>query len=57
MNDAVSHGASDMTSGQSGITQAFSNSWYLTDVFAGFEIWTGSDATNLKSSNFSIKVQ
>ena len=32
----------------SGITQAFSNSWYLTDVFAGFEIWNGGDAVGLQ---------
>jgi hypothetical protein len=33
------------------------NSWYLTDVFAGFEIWTGSDATNLQVTNFTAVVQ
>ncbi|MFL5307445.1 MAG: GH12 family glycosyl hydrolase domain-containing protein [Polyangia bacterium] len=40
-----------------GITQAFSNTWYLTDVFAGFEIWSGGDATGLKSTGFSIAVK
>jgi hypothetical protein len=57
MADAVTNGASDMSKGQSGITQAFSNSWYLTDVFTGFEIWTGGDATNLKNTGFSIAVK
>ena len=56
-DDAVSHGASDMSMGQSGITQAFSNSWYLTDVFAGFEIWNGGNASGLKSTNFSCVVK
>ncbi len=42
---------------QNGITQAFSNTWYLTDVFAGFEIWSGGDATGLKSTGFSIAVK
>lgn len=31
--------------------------WYLTDVFAGFEIWSGSDATNLKVNTFTIDVK
>ncbi|HVT05878.1 MAG TPA: hypothetical protein VHO67_00390 [Polyangia bacterium] len=57
INDAVTNGASDMQKGQSGITQAFSSSWYLTDVFAGFEIWNGGDATGLKSTGFSIAVK
>ncbi len=57
IDDAVSHGASDMTGGAGGITQAFSNTWYLTDVFAGFEIWNGSQATNLKSTGFSCVVK
>jgi hypothetical protein len=46
-DDAVANGSADMSAG-SGITQAFSNSWYLTDVFAGFEIWNGSDAVGLQ---------
>lgn len=33
------------------------NSWYLTDVFAGFEIWSGTDATGLKVSNFTLDVK
>jgi len=57
IDDAVSHGASDMTGGAGGITQAFSNSWYLTDVFAGFEVWNAGDATNLKSTGFSCVVK
>jgi hypothetical protein len=57
MTDAVTNGASDMSKGQSGITQAFASSWYLTDVFTGFEIWNGGDATNLKNTGFSIAIQ
>ncbi|HTB61509.1 MAG TPA: hypothetical protein VLC06_26765, partial [Polyangia bacterium] len=57
MTDAVTNGASDMSKGQSGITQAFASSWYLTDVFTGFEIWSGGDATNLKNTGFSIAVK
>jgi hypothetical protein len=52
INDAVSHADTN-----NGVTGPFSSSWYLTDVFAGFEIWTGSNATNLKSTNFSIAVK
>ena len=33
------------------------SSWYLTDVFAGFEIWSGNDATNLKVDNFTFNLQ
>jgi hypothetical protein len=57
IDDAVSHGSSDMSGGASGITQSFSSSWYLTDVFAGFEIWSGGDAAGLKSTGFSIAVK
>ncbi len=39
-----------------GITQAFSSSWYLTDVFAGFEIWSGGDAKGLQET-FTCVVQ
>jgi len=42
----VTNGNADMSAG-GGITQAFSSSWWLTDVFAGFEIWNGSDAKGL----------
>jgi hypothetical protein len=48
MNDAVTNGAADKSSG--GTSTAFSSSWYLTDVFAGFEIWTGSNAAGLKDT-------
>lgn len=33
---------------------ALQNSWYLTTVFAGFEIWSGG--TNLKTNNFCVVV-
>lgn len=48
MNDAVTNGDKDKTAGQT--SQAFIADWYLTDVFAGFEIWSGSAATNLKET-------
>ena len=54
-DDAVSNGAADMAAG-SGITQAFSSNWYLTDVFAGFEIWNGGDAKGLKDT-FTCVIQ
>ena len=54
INDAVTNGASDRTAG--GTSQAFVNTWYLTDVFAGFEIWTGSNGVGLKDT-FSCVVQ
>ena len=54
-DDAVTNGADDMSKG-SGITQAFSSSWYLTDVFAGFEIWNGSDANGLQDT-FTCVIQ
>jgi hypothetical protein len=31
--------------------------WYLTDVFAGFEIWTGSSSNGLAVTNFTCVVQ
>jgi hypothetical protein len=31
--------------------------WYLTDVCAGFEIWTGSDSANLQATAFTGVVQ
>ena len=49
INDAVTNGSADMSAG-GGITQAFSSSWWLTDVFAGFEIWNGSDAKGLQDT-------
>ncbi len=54
INDAVTNGASDKSAG--GTSQAFVNSWYLTDVFAGFEIWSGSNGVGLKDT-FSCVVQ
>jgi hypothetical protein len=55
IDDAVTNANSDMSAG--GTSQAFSNSWYLTDVFGGFEIWTGSDASNLACSKFTCVVE
>jgi len=43
IKDAASHG--------------ISNSWYLTDVFAGFEIWTGSDGVGVQASKVAISVK
>ena len=37
---------------QNGISQ----SWYLTDVFGGFEIWTGSDAVGLSLDRFVAEI-
>jgi hypothetical protein len=47
-DDAVANAADDMSKGTPAITQAFANNWYLTDVFAGFEIWNGGDAVGLQ---------
>lgn len=33
------------------------NSWYLTDVFAGFEIWNGPAAAGLQETAFTAVVQ
>jgi len=49
MNDAVANAGDDMSKG-GGITQPFSNDWWLTDVFAGFEIWSGGDAQGLQDT-------
>jgi hypothetical protein len=38
-----------------GITQTFSSSWYLTDVFAGFEIWSGG--SGLKCDEFTVAIK
>jgi hypothetical protein len=48
MSDAVAKGSEDKSAG--GTSQAFIDGWYLTDVFAGFEIWTGSDGVGLKGA-------
>jgi hypothetical protein len=51
--DAVTNASSDKSAG--GTSQAFANTWYLTDVFAGFEIWSGSSGVGLKDSfTFSL---
>jgi hypothetical protein len=31
--------------------------WYLTDVFGGFEIWSGGDATGLECTEFTAVVK
>jgi hypothetical protein len=54
-DDAVANAADDMSKG-GGITQAFSSSWLLTDVFAGFEIWNGGDAKGLQDT-FTCVIQ
>jgi hypothetical protein len=47
LDDALSHAAADaMGTGAPAISAA----WWLTDLFAGFEIWTGSDAANLTAT-------
>ena len=51
-DDAVANASADMSAG--GTSQAFSNSWYLTDVFAGFEIWNGGDAKGLQDTITSV---
>jgi hypothetical protein len=33
-----------------------SSAWYLTDVFGGFQIWTGSDAVGLACTDFTCVV-
>jgi len=54
MSDAVTNGSADMSAG--GTSQAFANSWYLTDVFAGFEAWSGSDIVgNTGKMDIAIK--
>ena len=53
-DDAVANASADMSAG--GTSQAFSNSWYLTDVFAGFEIWNGGDAKGLQDT-FTCVIQ
>jgi hypothetical protein len=34
-----------------------SPAWYLTDVFGGFQIWTGSDAVGLACKSFTCVVR
>jgi len=52
-DDAVRNGAADMAAG--GTSQAFANSWYLTDVFGGFEIWGGG--TGLSVTEFTVAIK
>ena len=54
-DDAATNGTADQ--GKAGTSIPFSSSLYLTDVFAGFEIWTGGDATGLQSTGFTCVVQ
>lgn len=53
--DALANGSADMAAAHT--SQALSRSWYLTDVLAGFQIWTGSDATGLTCSGFACQVK
>jgi hypothetical protein len=53
-DDAVSNATSDKAN--AGTSQAFSADWYLTDVFAGFEVWTGSDGVGLKADEFTFQL-
>jgi hypothetical protein len=39
------------------IEDAASPGWYLTDIFGGFQIWTGSDAVSLACTVFTCVVQ
>jgi hypothetical protein len=48
ITDAVVKGHQDMADGKT--SQAFDSSWYLTDVFAGFAIYSGDAATGLKGT-------
>jgi hypothetical protein len=50
LDDAAANGASYGVS-------AISSSWLVTDIFFGFEVWTGSDAAGLKVTNFSVDVK
>jgi hypothetical protein len=38
-------------------TNGISPGWYLTDIFGGFQIWTGSDAVSLACTVFTCVVQ
>jgi hypothetical protein len=33
------------------------NNWLVTDIFGGFEIWTGSSGVGLQMTNFTVDVQ
>lgn len=51
-DDAVKNGDADKSAG--GTSQAFSNSWFLTDVFGGFELWSAGDGVGLKADEFTF---
>jgi hypothetical protein len=53
--DAVANSGADQSTGRT--SQGFASSWYMTDVAAGFQIWTGSDAAGLKSTSFLCQVK
>jgi hypothetical protein len=55
ITDAVANSGADMSAGRT--SQAFESRWYLTDVIAGFQIWTGSDATGLRCTRFACQVK
>jgi hypothetical protein len=38
-------------------SHGISQSWYLTDIFGGVEIWTGSDAVGVSVDRFTAEVQ
>jgi hypothetical protein len=38
-------------------SDGISTSWYLTDVFAGFEIWNGGDGVGLEAKKVTIAVK
>jgi hypothetical protein len=48
ITDAVANAGADKSNGKT--SQSFAASWYLTDVFGGFEIWSGVDAATLKQT-------
>jgi hypothetical protein len=33
------------------------SNWLVTDIFAGFEIWTGSTATGLSATTFTATIE
>jgi hypothetical protein len=54
-DDAVKNGDADKSAG--GTSQAFSNSWLLTDVFGGFELWTAGDGVGLTTDEFTVSIK
>ncbi len=51
-DDAVKNGDADKSAG--GTSQSFSGDWLLTDVFAGFELWSAGDGVGLKADEFTF---